>query len=136
MCTVYAVDGRFYLVDLPGYGYAKAAKAVRHGLLDLLTQYLSHRTALAGIVWLLDVRRDPSSDDVTMGKIIADHGLPALVAITKGDKLGRGRRGERTRAILQTVQIPADQCVVTSARTNEGIQDLRDSIRAFVAQRG
>ncbi len=136
MCNVYAVDGQFYLVDLPGYGYAKAARTVRRDLLDLLAQYLTHRVALTGIVWLLDVRRDPSPDDLTMGKIIADHGLPTLVALTKGDKLGRGRRIERTRAILRTVQIPTDQCVVTSARTKEGIQDLRESIRAFATQRG
>jgi GTP-binding protein len=135
MCNVFAIDESYYLVDLPGYGYARASKTVRRDLQGLLTRYLSHRTALAGVVWLLDVRRDPSPDDLAMGRLIADRGLPALVAITKADKFGRGRRKDRARAILDAVQLPADQCVVTSAQTKEGIQDLRDSIDAFLAQR-
>ena len=134
MCNVYDVDQRYYLVDLPGYGYAKAPKTVRRDLHALLNRYLSERTQLAGVVWLLDVRRDPSPEDLEMGTLIAERGLPALVAITKADKFGRGRRGQRTRAILDAVQIPADQCVVTSAQTKDGIQDLRDSISIFATQ--
>ena len=133
MCNVFLVDGRFYLVDLPGYGYARAAKPVRRQLRHLLTQYLSLRAPLAGVVWLLDVRRDPSADDLAMGQLLGDRGIPTLVAITKADKLGRGRQMERTRVILNAVQIPQDQCVITSVHTNVGIQDLRDSVLAFLA---
>jgi len=134
MCNVYDVDERYYLVDLPGYGYANASKTVRRDLSSLLKRYLWERTRLAGVVWLLDVRRDPSPDDLEMGALIAERGLPALVAITKADKFGRGRRGQRTQAILGAVQIPADQCVVTSVQTKDGIQDLRDSLQMFVVQ--
>ncbi len=59
-----------------------------------------------------------------------------MVAITKADKLGKERRVERTRAILNTLEIPEDQCVVTSARTRDGIEELRASIRALVARGG
>jgi GTP-binding protein len=134
MCNVYDIDERYYLVDLPGYGYAKASKTVRQDLQGLLKRYFSERTLLAGVVWLLDIRREPSPDDLEMGALIGERGIPVLVAITKADKFGRGRRGERTRAILDAVQIPADQCVVTSAQTKDGIDDLRDSIQAFVGQ--
>ena len=132
MCNVYNVDERYYLVDLPGYGYAKVSKTVRRELYGLLKRYLSERTQLAGIVWLLDVRRDPSPDDFEMGELIAVRELPTLVAITKSDKFGRGRRAQRAEAILASVGIPTDQCVVTSAQTKDGIQDLRDSIQAFL----
>jgi GTP-binding protein len=134
LCNIYDVDARYYLVDLPGYGYSQASKTIRRDLYDLLKRYFSERTLLAGVVWLLDVRRDPSPDDLEMGALIGERGIPALVAITKADKFGRGRRNQRTQAILDTVQIPADQCVVTSAQTKEGIEDLRDSIHAFVVQ--
>lgn len=131
---MFAVDRRYYLVDLPGYGYARAPKGVRRGLMALLTEYLSRRERLAGVVWLLDVRRDPSPDDLAMARLLGERELPILVAITKGDKFGRVRRLERANAILQAVAIPADQCVVTSARTRDGIPDLREAIDAFVAR--
>lgn len=134
MCTVYDVDERYYLVDLPGYGYAQVSKTVRQDLYTLLRRYFSERTLLAGVVWLLDIRREPSPDDLEMGALIGERGIPVLVAITKSDKFGRGQQGQRTRAILDAVQIPADQCVVTSAQTKDGIEDLRDSIQAFVGQ--
>jgi GTP-binding protein len=133
-CNVFTVDERFYLVDLPGYGYAQLSKGMRRGLMDLLTGYISRRAPLAGVVWLLDVRRDPSPDDLAMGRLLEERGLPILVAITKSDKFGRVRRLERTEEILQAVGIPADQCVVTSARTRDGVADLRESIEAFVAR--
>jgi GTP-binding protein len=56
----------FYLVDLPGYGFARAGKAARAGYRTLLTRYLRERPALAGVVWLLDARHDPSRDDLEM----------------------------------------------------------------------
>jgi GTP-binding protein len=133
-CNVFAVDQRFYLVDLPGYGYAQAPMGVRRRLMNLLTGYISRREPLAGVVWLLDVRRDPSPDDLAMGRLLEERGLPILVAITKSDKFGRVRRLERANEILNAVGIPADQCVVTSARTRDGIPDLREAIDAFVAR--
>lgn len=135
-CNVFDVDGRFYLVDLPGYGYAKASHAERRRLLRLVHGYLSSRASIAGVIWLLDVRRDPSPDDLDVARRLIDQGIPVLVAITKADKLGKGHRMERTRAILNALEIPQDQCVVTSARTRDGIEELRTSIRALVARDG
>ena len=133
LCNVFDA-GAFYLVDLPGYGYAKASQRERRGLQTLLRDYLETRSQLVGAVWLLDVRRDPSDDDFAVGALLDGRRLPVLVAVTKADKLGRGRRTQRTRAILDAVGIPSDQCVVTSARTGDGIEDLRQSISHFVAQ--
>ncbi len=131
---MYEVEGRFYLVDLPGYGYAKASFAERRRLLHLLRGYLQSRDSMVGAVWLLDVRRDLSPDDRDIGTQLAERGVPVLLAITKADKLGRGQRLERSRRILQAVGLPEDQCIVTSAKTREGIQELRASIDALVAR--
>lgn len=135
-CTVYDVDRRYYLVDLPGYGYARASKRSRRSYADLIRAYLSDRERLAGIVWLLDVRRDPSANDLEMAARLVETGVPVLVALTKGDKLRRGPRQARRRAILDAVQLPEDQCVVTSARTREGIDELREAIDALAARTG
>jgi GTP-binding protein len=120
-------------VDLPGYGYAKTSHRERRGLQALVRDYLANREALAGAVWLLDVRRDPSPDDLAVGAILDDRQLPVLVAVTKADKFGRGRRAQRARTIMETLGIPIDQCVITSAHTGDGIEDLRKSILHFVA---
>jgi GTP-binding protein len=133
MCNVFEVAETFYLVDLPGYGYAQTGRQVRRGLERLVRDYLDRRRSLAGAVWLLDVRRDPSRDDLDVAALLSHREVPLLVAVTKADKLGRGRRIERTRAILDAVGVPSDQCVVTSVPTREGIEELRESVFAFVA---
>jgi GTP-binding protein len=130
---VYNIDERFYLVDLPGYGYARASKSERAGFQALVQAYLSTRQELAGAVWLLDVRRDPSAEDRAAADVLSERGVPVLAAITKADKLGRDRRRERAAAILNVVELGDDQCIVTSARTRDGIQELRDAIDALLA---
>jgi len=132
MVNVFDVDGRYYLVDLPGYGYARAAKPDRRRFRDLLREYLSTREPLAGVIWLLDVRREPSADDHEMAALLAERGLPILAAITKADKLGRGRRTERVREILKAVGMTEEQCVVTSSRTREGIEQLQEAVAGLV----
>ncbi len=131
-CNVYDADGRIYLIDLPGYGYARTAKSVRLGLSRLITDYLSNREHLVGVVWLLDIRRDPSTQDLEMANLLASRGVPVLVAVTKADKLSRGPRRERVDAILGAVGVPEEQCVVTSARTREGVQELRESVLSLL----
>jgi GTP-binding protein len=132
-CNVFRVAERYYLVDLPGYGYARLAGAERRRLGQLIDAYLANRRSLAGVVWLLDMRHDPSVDDARAARNLVTHGRPVLVALTKADKVPRGRRPERIAAIGKAVGIPEDQCVVTSARTREGIAELRDAINGLVA---
>jgi GTP-binding protein len=132
LCNVFAVDARYYLVDLPGYGWARASREERAGFARLLRAYVSGRQDLAGIVWLLDIRREPSPDDVAMGGVLGERGVPVLAALTKADAVARQRRPEHVRAILDQLDLGEDQCLLTSARTKEGIGDLRESIDALV----
>ena len=135
-CNVYAAGDRFYLVDLPGYGYARIGKAERHGFSKLIGDYLSTRENIAGVVWLLDIRRDPSPDDLVMANLLAARGVPVLVAVTKADKVSRSRRPARISHILSAAGVPEDQCVVTSAQTREGAAELQDSVLALVGESG
>lgn len=130
---MYAVGEEYYLVDLPGYGYAKASKSERAGFSKLVRQYLSTRGALIGGAWLLDIRRDPSHQDLEIVDMLASRQLPLLAIVTKADKIARGRRRNRLNEIREAIALPEDQCVVTSVRTREGIDDLRDAIAALVA---
>ncbi len=132
MVNVFNVGDRYYLVDLPGYGWARASKPDRRRFHELLQQYLTTRQPLAGIIWLLDVRREPSAEDRQMAALLTERGIPTLAAITKADKLGRARRRERTSEILDAVAMTEEQCVVTSARTREGIEQLQEAVAGLV----
>lgn len=100
----------------------------------LIETYLRTRESLAGLVWLLDVRRNPSAADLALGDQLAGWEIPVLVAITKGDKLTRGKRSERMRSILGEIGLPEDQAVMTSAVTKEGIDDLQKAILALATE--
>jgi GTP-binding protein len=122
----------FYLVDLPGYGYARAGRTARAGYRRLVDRYLLERPTLAGVVWLLDVRHEPSRDDLEMQGLLARSGRPVLVALTKSDKLTRSARAVRPKALAAALGLQEDQLQLTSSTSRLGIAELGDSILAAV----
>jgi GTP-binding protein len=122
----------FYLVDLPGYGFARAGKAARAGYRTLLTRYLRERPTLAGVVWLLDARHDPSRDDLEMQQLLVESGRPVLAVLTKGDKLTRSAQQARAREVAAVLGLEEDQVQLTSSRSHSGIADLAASILAAI----
>jgi GTP-binding protein len=119
-----------YLVDLPGYGFARASKSERAGYQKLVTGYLRRRETLAGIVWLLDIRRDPSREDREMQELLVESGRPVLAALTKTDKLTRSELRQREQALTEGLGVRPDQIQLTSSRTGTGIGELATSIVA------
>jgi len=130
--NVYRWGPDCYLVDLPGYGWARAAEAERAAWRRLAENYLARRETLAGVVWLLDIRRSPSPDDRALGARLVQRGVPTLVALTKADQVTRGQRTARAASIALELGLDAAEFVLTSSRTREGAEDLRDSVLAHV----
>jgi GTP-binding protein len=128
----YEVDSRFCLVDLPGYGFAKAPPEVRRRWGPLIDGYLSSSPGLVGVVLLLDARRDPSAEDRSMVDRLARLGTPTLVALTKVDKLARSKRRAALEAAMEELGVPEDQVVATSAVTGAGTETLWRSVLAAV----
>ena len=83
-------------------------------------------------MWLLDIRHDPSKDDLEMQQLLIRSGRPVVAALTKADKLGRVAAENRAREIAETLGITMDQVQVTSARSGLGVQDLAASIVSAV----
>jgi len=94
--------------------------------------HVLERPRLAGVVWLLDIRRDLSSEDLAMQDTFAAAGTPVLAAITKGDKLRRGQRLVRAAALRETLGVDTDQLILTSATTGEGIAELRAAVAGII----
>ena len=125
-------DNAFYLLDLPGYGYSRASKTDRTAFARLLHHAL-RRGRLRGVVWLLDIRHEPSVDDQAMQDRFAEAATPVLAVLTKSDKLSRGQGADRTRALTAALALDDDQVLATSARTGDGIPDLREAIAGLAA---
>ena len=121
-----------YFLDLPGYGYARVGKAERSAFRGLLKHTL-RREGLCGVVWLLDIRHPPSVDDRAMQDVLVEGETDVLAALTKSDKLSKREREARERELSEELELPAEQMIVTSAKTGEGIADLRDSIAGLIA---
>jgi GTP-binding protein len=132
LLNIFEVESTYYLVDFPGYGYAQVSKTERAGFKKLYRGYFSQREALAGVIWLLDIRHDPSKQDLETADLIAESRVPVLVAATKADKITKHKRAARVKSILGHLNLPEDQCLITSAEKKLGIQELRDAIQEFV----
>jgi GTP-binding protein len=119
-----------YLVDLPGYGFARASKGARAGYRKLVTNYLRDRPSLAGVVWLLDIRHQPSADDLEMQQLLAASGRPVLAVFTKADKLTHSGLPPRALELAEALGLQQDQVQLTSSRSRLGIAELATSIVA------
>ena len=124
----------YYVLDLPGYGYARASQTDRRAFRLLITHVLERRR-LAGVLWLLDIRREPSDDDRAMQELFAERKTPVLAALTKSDAVARAARTRRERELRSALELDEDQMIVTSAREKEGIEDLRDAIAGLIQAR-
>ncbi len=122
----YLVDGRFYLVDLPGYGYAKASKEARERWRRLIERYLAERRPLRLVVHLVDSRHPPTALDEDVIAAVTGPRVPYLVALTKVDKLS-GNERTRCRRRMEEVLLPFGleaPIVLTSAKTGRGRKEL------------
>ncbi len=124
----FAVNGRFTLVDLPGYGYARVSKARQAEWRPLIEGYLRASQELRGVVQLLDARHDPTADDLAMLEFLADVGAPTIVAATKIDKLKPAARAERLAALARASGLAEDQVIPFSSVTGEGRDELAGAI--------
>jgi GTP-binding protein len=118
----------FFLVDLPGYGFARAPKAVRDAWRPLIESYLGRTADLLGVVQLIDARHDPTAEDLRMVDYLAGIEMPTLIVLTKIDKLKASQREARVRLTGELLGIPEEQMVPFSSTTGEGRAELLDSL--------
>jgi GTP-binding protein len=116
------------LVDLPGYGWAQVSKQERAGWQRLVEGYLEGRRELRAAVLLQDLRRDVSDDEQLLLAWLEERRIPALVALTKSDKLAPMQRARRVRELGRSLALPADRVVTTSAESSAGIAELWKAI--------
>lgn len=123
------VDGQLRLTDLPGFGFARAARDEQARFSRLTDQYLNSSRPIVLVLHLLDIRHQPNTNDLQMMAWLTASGLPWQIILTKADKLSRAQQGRQKQAIARTLGL-ADvrQLLAVSVQTRQGIEALRSMI--------
>lgn len=123
LINFFVVNGEWTLVDLPGYGYAKAAKADRYRFNDFVADYLEGREELTHVFVLLDARHEPMKNDLEFVSWLVEVGVPFSLVFTKADKLKKGRIEANRTLFLEAMQEFAEGApptFITSAKDGSG----------------
>jgi len=133
---VEATDERqeFYLVDLPGYGYAKTGRSQRALWAKFINEYLLKSQEIRFVCQLIDVRHAPMRSDVDMFQWLVAHGIPVLVVATKCDKVGTNARRQNLAVIKKALGIPELDILPYSSLKNEGRSELLDAIASSMVE--
>lgn len=121
----YELEG-IYIVDLPGYGYAKVAKSEKERWNKLIGGYLGADRELTLVFQLIDFRHPPTADDLSMINFLIDGEFPFAVILTKADKLSKNQRLQRRESLLSELPCSEDLTIIEfSAETGEGVDEIR-----------
>ena len=125
----FKIDGAFYLVDLPGYGYAKVSKAERDRWGKLMEDYFARPDLLTLGVMIVDSRHKPTTDDCTMAQWFRDTGCPLIVVANKLDKLKKSEIEPSLQLIRETLELEEGTALIPfSAEKGTGREELLSAI--------
>ena len=127
----YCVDEKMYLTDLPGYGFAQVGFEEREKWRRIIDRYFAADRDLRVVIMLVDIRHDPSKLDHQMIEFLQEGEFPFIVALTKADKLSRNQQAKQTAAIKRQLNVPAENIIVTSSESGQGIEELREIIEQY-----
>lgn len=129
----YDVNGQMYVVDLPGYGYAKAPKTEIAKWGAMIEEYLQKREELRAIILLIDIRHEPGKNDVMMYEWLRHYGYDIIIAATKSDKINRSQIPKHLSVIRKTLGLqPGDVLIPFSGEKKTGVQELWAEIDRFL----
>ncbi|SEB26766.1 ribosome biogenesis GTP-binding protein YihA/YsxC [Paenibacillus sp. 276b] len=128
----YKINQDLYFVDFPGYGYAKVSKEQRFAWGKMMEKYLLGREELKLVMQMVDMRHEPSKDDMMMNEWLRHHGLPLVVVATKMDKIPKTRRAKHIKVIKEALDLrPGDLFVPFSSEEGLGKEELWEIITRF-----
>lgn len=121
----YNINHAMYLVDLPGYGYAKVSQSVKEQWGKLIERYLNKSKQLKAVFLLIDIRHKPSENDKTMYDWIVYHGYYPIIIATKSDKIKRSQLQKQLKIIKEGLELPKETSIIPfSAQTKQGREEI------------
>ncbi len=128
LINVFLLNGDFHLVDLPGYGYAKVDKQEKARWGGMMEDYFRQAEELRHVLTLVDIRHEPTRDDIQMNTFLRQMGIPFTVVATKSDKISRGARQKQLAPICRALMVQPWEVICFSAEDGTGRDSLLDAM--------
>jgi GTP-binding protein len=129
----YSVNDKFYLIDVPGYGYASTDKKTQTKFGLMIEEYLEKREELKRVFLLIDFRHTPTEDDLLMYNFLKYYNLPVTIIATKADKVSGSKKHKNLQMILEELDLVlGDDLIVFSSTTKLGCKDVLAKIEGLL----
>ena len=129
----YNIDEQLIFVDVPGYGYAKVSKVQREKFGKMIEEYITQRENLKLVIQLVDLRHQPTEDDVLMYNYLKHFDIPKLVICTKEDKIAKGKVQKHIKRIKDKLELePGDNIISYSSIKNSKQQEIWNFIETYI----
>ena len=129
----YLVNDDFYLIDVPGYGYAETSKKTKAKFGKMIEEYLETRKELKRVFMIIDFRHKPTEDDVLMYNFLKYYNLPVTIVATKADKIGSSRKEKCKKQITDTLDlVMGDDLIIFSSITKEGKNEILEKLEDLI----
>lgn len=134
LINLFLINNSFHLVDLPGYGFAKVDKGEQARWGGMMQGYFQQSTDLKHVFCLVDIRHDPSKEDVQMNQYLRQMGIPFTVIATKADKISRGAIMKQVASICRSLLVQPWEVIPFSSETGQGRDSLLNKIGDLLQQ--
>ncbi len=124
LLNFFEINELWRFVDFPGYGYAKVPVEVKKRWRPMVESYLTTRVNLRGMVWLLDIRREVSKEDLHLWDWLQAKQVPVIIVVTKADKLSKNKRNKQAASIAKSLGRKAQELIQFSATSGEGKDEI------------
>ena len=127
----YRLNQSIMFVDVPGYGYASVSKREREIWGRMIEEYFTSRDTLKAVLLIVDLRHEPTKDDVLMYDFLKHYELPCIIVATKADKIPRGKWQKHLKVTKEKLNLlPGDEICIFSAETGEGVDQMWNALNA------
>lgn len=134
LINVFLINDRFHLVDLPGYGFAKVDKKEKEHWGAMMDRYFQDSTKLFHVLLLVDIRHDPTQDDIAMAQYFRQMDIPFTVVATKCDKISRGARMKHLAPICRQLLVQPWEVIPASSEDMTGRDKLLELMETLLAE--
>ena len=132
LVNYFNIDNKCYIVDLPGYGYAKASKNMTSAWDSVMNDYFVDNAQLKLVFVLLDCRHSPTALDIHMLEYLAEHEIPALIILTKIDKLSKSELNKNIENISKILRYNKNMIIPTSAEKKIGVTAIEQLLDEYI----
>ncbi|MBR2602083.1 MAG: YihA family ribosome biogenesis GTP-binding protein [Clostridia bacterium] len=134
LINIFLLNGSFHLVDLPGYGFAKVDKKEKQRWGTMMQDYFTQSEALKHVLCLVDIRHEPTADDMTMNRFLRETGIPFTVIATKADKISRGARSKNLAPICRALLVQPWEIICFSGEDGTGRDQVLEKMNEILIQ--